>query len=430
MESSVKGKKVNIANFGKGWGIILYCLAMFWFYVGMCNDGTNATAPAVAEKLAVDVGVIYNMNAIGGLIGIIIFIVAGQVNRRIGARITSGVFCIIAGCAYMVLGNAPSVEIYALAYSFTIGGIMSAGYIAGGTLVATWFPKTKGVVMGYTTMGHNLASAFYVPIMMFLMSLKPSGVSFGVVPIGVGCIILGIIGIIFVRNTPSERGQNPDNVTDEVYKTEYDTSSEENDDGWTTKSLLKCKELWIASIATGCFQICSTGIMSTLVLRNLEIGFSIEIAMTIMSICAFVGIVGSWSIGILDDKFGTKRTMLGFGVWYASALLCNATQVMPMIYLSIFMIGMGIGGSANFTTSLPTSIFGRQGFDKVNSVIFPIQGAITALCFAINGIVSQLTGGSYRWSYVIFAGIAILASILVTTIDDKKYNRDFKAENA
>ena len=36
---------------------------------------------------------------------------------------------------------------------FVYGGIMSAGYVAGGTLVASWFPKKKGVVMGYTTMG-------------------------------------------------------------------------------------------------------------------------------------------------------------------------------------------------------------------------------------------------------------------------------------
>ena len=51
------------------------------------------------------------------------------------------------------------------------------------------------------------------------------------------------------------------------------------------------------------------------------------------------------------------------------------------------MIGIGIGGSANFTTSLPASVFGRQGYDKVNSVLFPIQGIITAMTFAINGFV-------------------------------------------
>lgn len=53
---------------------------------------------------------------------------------------------------------------------FVYGGIMSAGYVAGGTLVASWFPKKKGVVMGYTTMGHNFASAFYVQLVAILIA--------------------------------------------------------------------------------------------------------------------------------------------------------------------------------------------------------------------------------------------------------------------
>ena len=87
---------------------------------------------------------------------------------------------------------------------------------------------------------------------------------------------------------------------------------------------------------------------------------------------------------------------------------------------------MGIGGSANFTTSLPTSIFGRQGFDKVNSVIFPIQGAITALCFAVNGVVQLLTGGQIRFAYLVFACVAIVNVLLVLTVDEHKYNKDWK----
>ncbi len=265
--------------------------------------------------------------------------------------------------------------------------------------------------------------------MTYLISSNSGGISFGVMPIGIGCIVLGIIGLIFIRNTPEERGQNPDNVSDEVYQNEYDHSTEDDDGGWTTAKLLKCKELWVASLATGGFQICSTGIMSTLVLRNtIDLGFDITTALTIMSICAIVGLFGSWSIGVIDDKIGTKKTMMAFGVWYAGALLLNATEIMPLVYLSIIMIGMGIGGSANFMTSLPSSIFGRHGYEKVSSVIFPIQGAITAFCFAINGMVSLLTGGSYRWSYVVFAVIALFSGFIVATIDDRKYNRDFKAE--
>ena len=143
---------------------------------------------------------------------------------------------------------------------------------------------------------------------------------------------------------------------------------------------------------------------------------------------ALGGVVGSWLVGVIDDAIGTKKTMVMFGIWYAIALLLNFTavdSVTPLVYVSLFMIAMGIGGSANFTTSLPTSIFGRQGFDKVNSVIF--QGAVTALCFLVNGVVQKITGGQIRMAYLVFAGVALVNVLLVLMVNEHKYNRDWMA---
>lgn len=420
------GNKNSVVNFGKyGWLTILYCLLMFWFYVGFINDGSNITAPAVAEKLGVTSGTILNMNSIAGIVGVVFFIIIGQINRRIGARLTSGVFTIAAGVGYICIGNATSLVMYTIAMCFVVGSMMSAGYIAGGTLVAQWFPKKKGVVMGYTTMGHNLASAFYVPIITWLVG--SFGVGKGVMPLAVASIILGILGLIFIRNTPQERNMIPDNVSREVYENEYytDTNVKES---FTIKGLLTTKELWLAAVTTGFFQICSVGVMSQLVVRNMELGFTQTQAVSLMTVVACIGVVGSWLIGILDDKIGTKKTMIMFGIWYALALLANISEIKIGIYLSIFMIGMGIGGSANFTTSLPTSIFGRHEFDKVNSVIFPIQGLITALCFAVNGIVLNVTG-NLRYAYMVFAGVALVNALLVCFIDEHRFNKDWKKNN-
>ena len=425
------GNKNSIFRFGLwGWVTILYCLLMFFLYVGMCNDGANITAPAITAVLGAGDGEIMNLNSIAGLVGVVFFIIVGQINQRIGPRLTSGICCIVAGVAYILAFNSPSTLLYCAAMCFVYGGIMSAGYVAGGTLVASWFPKKKGAVMGYTTMGHNFASAFYVQLLSILIGpsvLKTIGGA--VIPIGIAAIVLGVLGMILIRNTPQERGLNPDNVSDKVYQEEYDTSSGD-DSGWTVGKLLATKELWLAAITTGFFQICSVGVMTQLVLRNVGIGFEQQTALNIMTVLALGGVVGSWLVGVIDEKIGTKKTMIGFGVWYCIALLLNfatGMTITPLVYVSLFMIAMGIGGSANFTTSLPTSIFGRQGFDKVNAVIFPIQGAITALCFAVNGIVQLITGGQIRMAYIVFAGVALVNVVLVLLIDEHKYNRDWKA---
>lgn len=425
------GNKGSIVNFGGwGWLTIVFCLLMFWFYVGMVNDGTNYLAPAVAENLGVPKATILACNSVAGLVGVVFYIILGQVNKKIGAAKTAGITTIIAAVAYWCAGNAVSIAMYLISMCFVVGGIMTAGYIAGGTLVATWFPKKKGIVMGYTTMGHNLSSAFYVPLVMVLFASH--GVKGGVVPICIAAAILGVLILIFQKSTPFERNLNPDNVSDKVYKEEYDTVDDAATDngGWTVGKLLKTKELWIAAVTTGAFQICSVGVMQQLVSRNIELGMPEVTAVTTMTILALGGVVGSWLIGIIDDKIGTKKTMIGFGVWYAVALLLNFTatsSVTPLVYVSLFMIAMGIGGSANFTTSLPTSIFGRQGFAVVNSVCFPIQGAVTALCFLINSIVLSATGGNLRYAYLVFAVVALCVSAVVATVNEHKYNRDWLA---
>ena len=165
------------------------------------------------------------------------FIIVGQINRKAGARLTSGVCMILAGLAYIGVGNAVNLPMYTVCMCVVVGGVMSAGYISGGDLVTQWFPKKKGIVMGYTTMGHNLASAAFVPLITLLVGRM--GIGKGVLPISITAIVLRVVGLILVRNTPQERGMNPDNVSDEVYRNEYYHGPKDNDGGWTTKKLLR-----------------------------------------------------------------------------------------------------------------------------------------------------------------------------------------------
>lgn len=432
-----KSNKDSVVAFGgAGWFHIIYMLLMFWFYVGMINDGSNNIAGNIAEAMGTTAGNISNCNAIAGVLGVIIFLIVGVVNRKIGARMMSGINCIIAGITYMGVLNAPNTAVYTIMMAITCGTIMSAGYLCGGVLVANWFPKKKGIVMGYTTMGHNLATAAFVPLIVFLVAKL--GVHKAGLPISIAVIILGIVGIIFVRNTPFERNMYPDNVSKEVYEAEYDTNAAD-DGGWTVGKLLKCDQIWIVAIVTGVFQICSVGTMSQMVGRSTSLLVSFGAneatatvtAVSIMSVCAVIGVVGSFLIGVLDQKIGTKKAMIFFGIWYACALLCNFTNTKAGFWISIIMIGIGIGGSANFTTSLPASVFGRQGYDKVNSVLFPIQGIITAMTFAINGFVMNMTGGNVRYAYIIDACLAVINVLLIVFfVKDHKYNKDWQAGEA
>ena len=173
-----------------------------------------------------------------------------------------------------------------------------------------------------------------------------------------------------------------------------------------------------------------------MVARSLEMGLSQGTAIGLMTFVAIIGLFGSYIVGVFDDKLGTKKAMLGFSVFYFLAGFINwlssiAGGNLALYYLSVAMIGIGIGGSANFTTSLAASVFGRHGFDKVNSVLFPLQALVTALNFLVSGLIRIITGNSLMWVFLC-GGIVCLIDIPVLLLfikDEHKYNKDYQVNN-
>ena len=301
-------------KFSKGWGIILYQALMFFFLIGFSIDGLNIVAPAFAESTGIAYDQVLGVATWAGMIGVVAYILIARINVSVGPRLLSGVCLIGAGLSYIFLGHSTTLTTYFIALTLVTCFINGAAYIAGNTLIAQWFPKKKGLANGFTTMGHNCGSAFYVPLISF--TIGAFGFANGMSYVAVGAIVLGIIGLVLVRNTPQECGMYPDNVTREVYEREYFQGNSEDNGGWTAGKLLKTKELWLCALIIGINQLVTTGVMSQLVVRNTSLGFSQEAAVGLMTVCAIIGVCGSYLFGAIDQKFGVKKAIILFLIWY------------------------------------------------------------------------------------------------------------------
>ncbi|MEA4923248.1 MAG: MFS transporter [Eubacteriaceae bacterium] len=425
--SNSKSKGLGIEKYG--WLLVLTGVALFYINVAFNADGSNVFAPAVAAGIGVSSGVILSMNSIAGIIGVVISILAGQLNRKIGPRKICGWTFLIGGAAYIVAANAVSVPMYTIAMCFSFGGLNSAIFVGFGAINANWFPKKLGAIMGIATMGAGLGTMTYVII--FSKLIESMGVrTASIIPGGI-CIIIAIIGLIVNRDTPAERGLNPDNVSDEVFRKEYAASGREEDitGGWTIAKLFKTKEMWFCAVSCGLLMLCQVGIMSQLVVRNLEVGFSQSTAVLLMSFIAVFGLVFAPITGSLVAKFGPKKVMAVVCIIMAIAVFLNATGIRPLYWASIILIGITSTAPPNFVNSLPGSVFGRVGFPVVNSVLFPIIAIIQMLNFAVNGLITMMFG-SLQISYISFGVMILVSLILVAAVKDHKFNRDFLAGEA
>lgn len=400
---------------------------MFFFLIGFSIDGLNIIAPAFAEKTGIEYSTILSMSTVAGLVGIAAYIIISRVIIKAGARWVSGICLIGAGISYIVLGRSQTLAGYAVSLTLVTCFINGAAYIAGGALVAQWFPKKKGLANGFTTMGHNSGSAFYVPLISFLIGAF--GMAAGMTMTAAAGILLGIIGLVFVRDTPQECGMYPDNVSKEVYEREYFTaSSEDISGGWTVAKLLRTKELWLCALVVGINQLVTTGVMSQLVVRNTQIGFEQGKAVALMTVAALIGLFGSYLFGALDQKFGVKKAILIFLGWYCAALAVNCSNTIMGVYISVFMIGIAVGAAANFIVSLPASVFGRHGFNTVNSVFFPLMEIVLMMNYLVNAAALKMTG-SLRGAYMVYIGLLVVNMILISLVDVRKYNKDYIRED-
>ena len=424
-------------NFGKGWIIIFYSMIMFWFLIGFSIDGQNIVIDVFVNAHWQELGYtdptllhakLLELAMWAGFIGVVAYFVIGRILTKIGAKWLSVVCLALAGLSYIFYGHSTTLGTYFAGLTLVTVFINAAAYLGGGNLVTQWMPKKKGLANGFTTMGHNLGSALYVPLIAFLIGAY--GMGKGMTITGIAAIVIAFIAIFIIKNTPQEMGQLPDNVTQDVYDREYADMSNDAPARWTVKDLLKTKEMWIVALIIGINQMVTTGVMSQLVPRNIELGFEPNKAIALMTVCALIGLAGSFAFGFIDQKLGVKTAVRAFLLWYMVALAVNVLfNNMTGGYICVAMVGIAIGAAANFMTSLPASVFGRHNFDLVYSIYFPIMEVVLMLNYKVNSLALQLTGG-LRGAYLVFIVLLAINIVLISVINVRKYNLDYAKEDA
>lgn len=426
--SNSGGKTMSLENksaksdFGKrGWGLIVFCGFMLFFSTGTSVDGLNVTVAGLAALHNWDTATLLGFSTISGLISIIGMFIFGLICDRVGPRKLAMFSLLAGGLSYIWYGHVQSMFQYAVALILVSLWANVFAWIAGGAYLSTWFPKRKGLALGWATIGNNMASAFIV-IVLTTFSTMFGGIQWGITAVGVLVALLAIWAY-FTPDTPQEAGQNPDNAPGNKEDIFERAQKQREKSKWTFGMLLKTKEFWFISASLGIFMLVTVGVMSQLVPRMMSLGFSMEKAIATMTVCALIGCVGSYLWGVVDQKLSTKVATALYGVWYAIAIIFNVIPNVTCLYISIVMIGFAIGGNANWPASLTTSVYGHKNFAKVYSLINPAISVVRMMAFTVLAISLKSTG-SYTAAYVLFIILAFVAAGLVMLINDKKYSQD------
>jgi MFS family permease len=379
----------------------------------MCVDGLNVYTTAFSATYGLDPHTLLGYATPAGIIGVIGGIIAGRLILKTGVRIMSSVCLIASGIIYALFGFLGRTYTSYLVFLTLITVVAGAfGLIANSALMSNWFPRKKGIALGWSTMGAPFCSATFVALLAGLAGTL--GIGMTTLIIGIVLTIFGIISIFWIRNYPEEVSAYPDNIKEgaeelasqlqeiRAYKSPF-----------TVGVLLKDKDMWLTSLGYGMLWMVTVGVVSQFIPRMMSVGYELPTALMMLTLASIAGLFGSYFWGWLDQKTNTKLASLVYSVSYIIALLLLIQGSSIAAYIAIVFVGLGLGGILNLMPSMVITVYGRYDFAAANSLVSPIASLLQKGAFITMAVLLTQSGGSFTVPYTVFIGIDIVGGILL-----------------
>lgn len=411
-----------IPNLGaKGWGVTFVCIMFYLFYT-FWNSVTNTLMGIFNTTYGwgqTEMSLVITVAGWISLLGIVLF---GFLGKKIGAKKVSTLGLFISVIAFVILATMSDFIMFAVGVILFYISMVAYAIIGVGKLGSNWFPRKKGIFMGMATMGMTLGSAALNPIVLACAgSIGVSGFFWGC---AVLCAILAVIVFVFIKDNPEEAGAFPDNdrsISREQLNAEFEAAQEyKRNSPWTLARVLKTKQTWLIGIGWGLPMLVGGGTMALFVPTIASFGHDPLFGVVLLSSMWPMGILGHYLIGVIDQKFGTKRTTFIVVVVEALAgvmvFFFGLNEAVCAVAAGLLMFA--ISGNANVCMSMTTSVFGRQDFETAWA---PIQVIYNIFNYA--GItVMALIAGMFGQNAIMMGGtfICCVSLVFIAFTSDKQ----------
>lgn len=431
MTNQTQEKDISLVspNFGvKGWGILILTFLCIFLDSSLINDSLNVVVDVFAGQHQWNSNMLYGFSTVTAWIAVAGAAMWGLLSSKISIRWSWAVSLLITGVACLFWGRASSPGVYFICLAVSAVGGMGFCYICSLNVISNWFPRKKGMAMGWVTIGFPLSAAVTSQVVGQLVA--KGGLPQVYTVYAIASFVLCVLVAVFVRDYPEQAGAYPDNN----HKFDNEAARKELAEGleymktspWTVKKLFSTGKVWMIAISLGIMELLSLGIMTNFVPRMMQAGYvqnggPAPIIFMMLGIAGILACVGSVGCGILDAKLGPKKAIQITMVVAVIAIVLNLIPTTPTKFASLPFLAIMLGGAANYLVSLTNTIWGRYDFPMAYKVLKPMVAAIGALGVSVVGILGRTF--SYGVSYAVLAVLTVIAFILISKVDDATIGR-------
>ena len=421
-------KSINLGF--RGWMLVLYQAIAFFAQTIFKNWPLNILADMYGGAQ-----IISTLCTVAMMIGIVAQLLLSRWIGRIRSvkmfGIVLGVLSMLFALCVMLIPPS-SLGLWRVAYFLTCLIITIWATFPLGILVGQWFPRRKGTVMGIATFAFPITNALMSIFAKLVFKSGAPDVFGAFLPFYIVCVIGIIIGAIFVKDYPEQCGCYRDNdksLTPEVAQAMLAKEIENKKTTvWTVGHTLASGEFWFLTIPMGFLLLSSVGMMTQtapiLGSYGIASGTS-QFSMAMLGICV-AACFGSWLLGVLDTKFGTKLAIvIAVIVMIVGGVAGAIRGSLPCLVIALFCLAVFMGASSNFTVSAAAQYWRREDFSSVYSCVNPIANILQALGPMVIAMLVGTQGANTAFAVVGVFGVISLILILlfrperVKALDDR-----------
>ncbi|MBQ1414454.1 MAG: MFS transporter, partial [Lachnospiraceae bacterium] len=229
-------------------------------------------------------------------------------------------------------------------------------------------------------------------------------------------ILVGfIIGTAFCPDYPEQAGgyrDNDENMTPEMAQAMMLEEIENRKTTvWKLNHTLTTRDFWFLTLPAGFLLMLSVGTMTQTnqILGQMGEGLNRFGGFAgVMLMIMIFGLIGSFVLGVLDQKFGTKKSMIIASVIMVIAGILGVASspakpgllVGALICLALFM-----GASSNYTVSLAAQYWRREDFPTVFAAVNPIANLVNSLGPMLVAIIMIAAGYNHIFTLTLVLGV-------------------------
>lgn len=289
-----------------------------------------------------------------------------------------------------------------------------------------WFEKRRGLAVGILTASTATGQLILLPVLAFIIENHSWRLAIALILIF--SIIMLLIILLFMKNSPKEIGILPYGLEDEAQ--EKQPIQKENPIVMAFQSLfeaVRVKEFWLLA---GSFFICglsTSGLIGThFITYCIGFGFAAVTAASMLSFMGVFDLIGTTLSGWLSDRFDNRWLLFWYYILRGASLILLpfALSEGSITLLMIFTVFYGLDWIATVppTINISRQVFGVEKSVIVYGWIFAAHQAGAAVAAFGGGLIYNVFN-SYTWAFFLAGMFCLLASLFVIVI--KKHKSEF-----